>query len=183
MLRFPTLILISLSAAMASAGELRVSAKEPLVVSAPEKWQVLKDKAPAPAFPFDTYRVEPPGTRNAVALITVFDQDKPEFTDPAFLKKILQGDCQPYVSKPADLAKLQFKEVKLTGGLGFYANFTDPDLVGKPVQKGTYKTVTPILLCLGKKYLMKVTLLCDDLNGVDYRELMKVVESLQIKRS
>jgi len=48
---------------------------------------------------------------------------------------------------------------EVSGGLGFYANFVDPDLVGKPVKKGEYKTATAGLVSLYTKYLIKITVL------------------------
>jgi hypothetical protein len=177
-----SLLLIVLVCGFARAGDLAVSAKEPVIVVAPDQWQSTKDKSPSSAFPFETYRVVPPTNRNAVCLISMFDKNKQEFTDPQFLKKILRGDSRPYVGSPDELSKLELKEVKIHGGLGFYANFVDPDLVGKPVEKGSYKTATPIILGLGSKYLIKGTVLCDEINGADYRDIIKIVESIRIKK-
>ena len=168
---------------LANADELRVSFKEPVVVVAPGLWKSTKDKSPtSDSFPLETYRVAAPASRNAVCLISIYDKDKQEFTDHQFLKKILRGDSRPYVSSPDDLPKLELKELKINGGLGFYANFIDPDLVGKPVKEGSYKTATPIILSLGPKYLIKVTVLCDEINGADYRDAIKIVESIRIKK-
>jgi hypothetical protein len=66
--------------------------------------------------------------------------------------------------------------------LGFYANFVDPDLVGKPVKEREYKTATPIILSLGTRYLIKITVLCDEIDGADYRDAIKIVESMAIKK-
>jgi hypothetical protein len=49
------------------------------------------------------------------------------------------------------------------------------------VKPGSYKTATPVLLSLGTKYLLKATILCDEIDGADYREIVKVVESIRIK--
>jgi hypothetical protein len=166
----------------ANADELRVSAKEPVMIVAPNQWTSTTDKSPKGSFPFETYRVEPPASRNAVCLISIFGKDKQEFTDPQLLKKIVRGDSRPYVNSPDELPKLELKELTIHGGLGFYANFVDPDLVGKPMQHGSYKTATPIILCLGSKYLIKVTVLCDEINGADYRDAIKIIESIRIKK-
>src|SRR6266404_53710 len=130
----------------ARGDELRVSSKEPVIVVTGDQWRSTKDKSPANSFPFETYRVAPPVGRNAVCLISILDKEKPEFTDPQFLKKILRGDSRPYVSSAADLSKVELKEIKINGGLGYYANFVDPDLVDKPVKQGSYKTATPVIL-------------------------------------
>lgn len=182
MKKITSLLLIVLVCGFAHAGDLAVSAKEPVIVVAPDQWQSSKDKSLGGAFPFETYRVTPPGNRNAVCLISIYDKDKPQFADPEFLKKIVRGDSRPYVGSPDELAKLELKELKINSGLGFYANFVDPDLVGKPVTQGSYKTATPVILSLGSKYLIKVTILCDEINGADYRDMIKIVESIRIKK-
>ncbi len=177
-----SLLLIFLAYGFSRAEELLVSSKEPLVVVTPDQWKATKDKSPTSSFPFETFRVVPPASRNAVCLISIFEKDRQEFSDPQYLKKILKGDSRPYVSSTDDLSKLELKEMKINGGLGFYANFVDPDLVGKPVEKGSYKTATPIILSLGTKYLIKVTALCNEINGADYRDVIKIVESIRIKK-
>jgi hypothetical protein len=182
MKQITSLLLIVLVCGFAHAGDLAVSTKEPVVVVAPDQWQSSKDTSPSSAFPFETYQVVPSTNRNAVCLISIIGKDKQEFADPQFLKKILRADSRPYVGSPDELDKIELKEMKINSGLGFYANFVDPDLVGKPVKPGSYKTATPILVSLGWKYLIKVTVLCDEINGADYRDMFKIVESIRIKK-
>ena len=174
-------VLIYFICAYANADELRISSKEPLVVTS-DQWKATKDNTPGLLFPFGTYRLTPPAGRNARCLISVLDKDKKEFSDPEFLKKILRGDSMPYVSSPAELSKIEIKEAKINGGLGFYANFVDPDLVGKPVMEGSYKTATPIILSLGTNYLIKVSIFCDELHGADYKDALQILESIRIKK-
>jgi hypothetical protein len=177
-----SLLLLVSVCGFARAGNLTVSATEPIIVVAPDEWLSTKDKSPAGSLPFETYRVSPPANRNAVCLISIYAKDRQEFSDPQFLKTVLRGDSRPYVASPDELAKLVLREMKIKGGFGFYANFVDPDLVGKPAKQGSYKTATPILLSLDSKYLIKVTVLCDEINGADYRDMIKIVESIQIKK-
>jgi len=177
-----SLLLILLAYEFARAGDLPVSAKEPVLVVAPDQWQSKKTTAPSSSYPFETFRVTPPTNRNAVCLISIFDKNRPEFSNAQFLKTLLRADSRPYVGSPDELSKLELKKMKINGGLGFYANFVDPDLVGKPVRKGSYKTATPVILSLGSKYLIKVTVLCDEINGADYRDLIEIVESIRIKK-
>jgi len=177
-----TCLLILFVAGIINGAELRTSSKEPVVVSAPEQWKALKDKTPSAAFPFETYRIEPPTNRNAVCLISIYDKDKPEFSDAEFLKKLLKGDCRPYVGSPNELSKVEAKELKLDGGLAFYANFVDPDLVGKPVVRGSYKTVTPMIVSISSKYLIKITILCDQIDGSDYRDVIAIVKTIKVKK-
>jgi len=182
MKQLTSLLLIVLACGFARAGNLAVSSTEPIIVVAPDQWQSSKDKSLGGAFPFETYQVVPSTNRNAVCLISIMAKNKQEFADPEFLKKALRAESRPYVGSPDDLAKIELKEMKINSGLGFYANFVDPDLVGKPVKPGSYKTATPIYLSLGSQYLIKVTVLCDEINGADYRDMIKIVESIRIKK-
>lgn len=169
-------------AALGHGAELRVSSKEPVVVLYPEDWTATRAKPMNGAFPFEAYRLDPPTNRNAVCLISVLAKDRPEFTDPEFLKKLVRGDSKPYVSSPAELSKVDVKELKIESGAGYYANFTDTELVGKPTKSGSYKTATPMIFVISSKYLVKVTILCDEIDGTDYRDAMAIVKSLKVKK-
>ena len=175
------LLSILMVSAFARAGELRVSATEPIFVVAPDFWQSAKDRPPVGSFPFETYRLVPPLERNAQCLVSIFDKNRPEFADAQFLKKLLRGDFLPYVNSPDDLSKIEIKEMKIKGGLAYYANFVDPDLVGKPVEKGGFKTATPVILSLRTNYLIKVTIFCDQINGPDYQDSTKILESIKTR--
>ncbi len=164
---------------MACAGELPVSSKSPVVVMAPDTWRSAKDNsALATVVPFETFQVTPAAPRNAVCFISVVEKPAPENTNLEFLRKAVRVECKPYTNDPA---KVEIKDLKIDGGVGVYANFVDPDLVGKPVTKGEYKSATLMYVGLGPRYFIKVTVLCDDLNGADYREAMQIVESLKTK--
>jgi hypothetical protein len=152
------------------------------VVVAPAGWTAAADAPPTGAFPFETRRLVPPGERNAVCMISVLGQDSPKFSQAPMLRTLLKGDCRPYLGSPDEAAKVEIKALAIAGGLGFHADFVDPDLVGKPVVKGTYKTVTPIILSIGTRYLIKATILCDEIGGADYREAIALIESIAIRK-
>ena len=181
-MKITCLLAILFVAGIVNGAELLVSSKEPIVVLAPDLWKATKGRSPSGGFPFETYRFEPSTNRNTGFMISVYDKNKPEFADPEFLKKLVRGDSRPYVSSPDELTKIEIKELKIEGGLGFYANFIDPDLVGKPVVKGQFKTATPIIVSVSSKYLVKITLLCDEIDGADYRDAMAVIKSLKVKK-
>jgi hypothetical protein len=174
----PVLLLVT---AITHGAELRISSTEPVTVTVPDQWQSKIEKSPGKSFPFETYRISPPGGRNAACLISLLAKDKPEFNNPQVLQKVVRGDSRPYVHSADELSKINVKEISLNDGVGYYANFIDPDLAGKPVKKGDYKTATPVILSLGKKYLIKVTILCDQIDGPDYGDVIRIVRSLKIK--
>jgi hypothetical protein len=182
-----TILLLSilLGSALARAGELHLSAVEPIYVVAPETWQASKAVSPTTAFRYQTYQIMPPTNHNAAILVSIIGNGKTEvkaeFADREFLKKVLRGVCAPYVASPNDAAKIPIKELSVKGGLEVYADFVDPDLVGKAVQAGNYKVSTPIILSLGSKYLITATIMSDEIGGDDYREAFKIVESIKVK--
>lgn len=180
MKKYLSVFLICLAFGMASAEELRISTKEPLVVSSTAAWKASLIDA-AMDYPYETHQLDPPAARNAVCLISVLGKDRAEFSDAELLKKLLRADSRPYVGSPEELPKIELKQLKISAGLGYYANFVDPDLVGKPVQLGNYKAATLVFLSLGSKYLIKATVLSDEIGGADYLEAMKIVESITVK--
>src|SRR5262245_23648175 len=122
---------------LAHAVELSVSSNEPIVVEASDGWTSGKDRPPSQSFPIETYRVVPQGDRNAVCLISIYDKDKQHYLDPEFLKTLLRSESRPYVSEPDGLSKLEIKEIDNGEVKGYFHNFVDPDLVGKPVKQGS----------------------------------------------
>jgi hypothetical protein len=171
-----------LALADASAAELKISATEPLVVTASDGWVAAASARSAAAFPLATLRIVPTGDRNAVCLISILDKNRSEFKDQQILKNVLRADSRPYLNSPEESVKMAVKELAIPGGLGFYANFVDPNLVANPVRKGSYKTATPIILSIGSDYLVKATILCDDSEGRDYNEALEIVKSIKVAK-
>ena len=174
------ILVVCFAFSVAQASDLRVSSAEPLLVRAVAGWHSAKDSG-MPGMPFETYRLSPPEGRNASVLISVLGKDDAEFSTPETLKNLVRLDSRPYVSSPDELAKIAPKGLKIAGGQGFYADFTDPDLVGKPVAIGNYKISTLVFLSLGTKYLIKCTVLSDAIDGPDYRDAIKILESIKIQ--
>jgi len=166
--------------AHASAAELKIAAGEPLVVETPAGWVSVPATPPGAPRGAATVRIVAPGERNAACMISIVAKNREEFKDPKALKRVLRGACGAYLSSPAEAEKMEVKELPIQGGLAFYANFTDPDLVGKPIKKESYKTATPIVLSIGAGYLINITIFCDDLKSRDYTEALEMVKSLKL---
>lgn len=175
------LLLLVLTVAPLFGTELKVAPSDPLVVTAAPGWTGAQE-APRPGFPFSTLRITPPNGRNAMCLITLMDRNRVEFKDAELLKTLLRGDSRPYLGHSQAWSTVQVKSLKLRGGIGFYVNFTDPDLVGKPVKKGSYKTASPVFFSLGSDYLLKATILCDDFSSADYSEALAMIESIRTQK-
>jgi hypothetical protein len=155
--------------------------KEPIVFNIPENWKLAKGKIPKTPKAL-AYMLSSPAARNAQCSISIENSEMNSADTEKLLKKLLSDDCKPYLSPPDSLSKLEFKEIKLKEGLGLYMNFIDPDMIGKHVKIGSYKTVTPIVLSMGSKYLVRATIFCDDISGEDYMKIMKMIETMSLKK-
>jgi hypothetical protein len=161
------------------AGPLRVSTAEPIIVSAPNGWKIAKDRPPTAQFPFETYKIFHSDGRNAACMISVIGKNREQFADKDLLKKVVAAQARAFVRSENDLAEIEMHDLKVEGGLGLYADFADPNLVGKPAKKGDYKVATPIVVSLGTKYLLQITILTDDTDGEDHRELVNIVKTIR----
>lgn len=161
-----------------SGSEVRLSQNETLVVSVPAGWRSAPSRSASVGFPFDTISFRPTDERNLSVLISILAKDKQEFLDQELLKTILRGDCRSYVTSPTEMAQIEVQALSITGGIGFYVTFTDPDLVGKPPKKGDFKTATPVIFAIGSRYLLKATILADDPAGSDFADAMAIISSV-----
>jgi len=76
--------------------------------------------------------------------------------------------------------RVELKRFDLTQGYGAYSSFTDLRLVGQPPIPGDYKTLSTGIIRLAPGVVATVTILCDDLEGDAFRELLAAVQSLKL---
>lgn len=164
-----------------SGADVSLTPNEPIVVSNSVNWIQTSVRPGTTTFPFKTIRLEAPGEVNASVLISIMDKDRPEFLDKNLLQRILIGESRPYISSQEQFDEIEIKTITIANGVGFYTSFIDPDLVGAPPKKGNYKTVTPMIISIGSKYLLKATLFCDDLDGNGFKEAFAIASSIKIK--
>ena len=155
--------------------------KEPIIFNIPENWKSAKGRIPEIPWA-QAYILNSPAARNAKCSISIEYSEMNSAETDKSLKKFLSDDCKPYLSTPNSLSQIEFNEIKLKEGSGLYMNFIDPDMIGKPVKIGDYKTVTPLVSSMGSKYLVRATMFCDDINGEDYRQIMKMFKTMSLKR-
>lgn len=174
------LIALCVSLTSAHAAVFRVSSAEPVIVTAPANWTVTTHKPATRDFPFESFRIAPAGDVNAICLVSIIGKDDDRFEDKELLEKAVKLNSRPFVPSEKELESVELHELKINGGAGYYADFIDPNLVDKPIKKGNYKVATPMIINLGKKYLIKLTVLSDKVDGPDYKELMKVVQTIRV---
>jgi hypothetical protein len=167
------LIAFSISLVSTRAAVSRISSVEPVLVTAPANWTIAQFKPATRDFPFESFRIVPAGDVNAVCLVSIIGKNDERFDDKDLLQKAVKLNARPFVHSEKELESVELHELKINEGAGYYADFVDPDLAGKPIRKGSYKVATPVMINLGKKYLIKLTILSDKVDGPEYKELMK----------
>jgi hypothetical protein len=88
--------------------------------------------------------------------------------------------CQPIAEKHGE-RKPTAQEFYSRQGFGFFCAFADPELVGKPPQRGNFKHATYGVVRLAPRTYVAVTLLADDLLGADYQALLGMVEGMELR--
>ena len=162
------------------AAVLRISSDEPVLVTAPAGWTATKHKSATRDFPFESFRIAPAGDVNAVCLVSIIGKNDERFNDKELLQKAVKLNSRPFVNSAKEIESVELHELKINEGAGYYADFVDPELVGKPIKKGNFKVATPVVVNLGKKYLIKLTILTDQVDGPEHKELLKVVQTLRV---
>ena len=67
-------------------------------------------------------------------------------------------------------------------GYGFYCSFTDPDLRGRPPEKGNYKVMSTGKIRLAPDVLLDVSIMADDFRDEPYQQLLGAVEGMDYVR-
>jgi hypothetical protein len=128
-----------------------------------------------------TASYNPKDGRNATVLFTLFPGEFLEVSDTATLKKLNRMASRPFLPSPN--AEVPLTEFTCPHGSGVYANFEDPDLVGKPSQKGNYKFATVVTVLLSGGWTLQATILTDGLALPEFNEALEIIQSAAPRRS
>lgn len=123
--------------------------------------------------------IAPTREANAAARLVVNLTEKDEHRTKALLRARVLELCQP-IAVEHGVRKPTAEEFYSRQGFGFHCSFTDPELVGKPPEKGNYKHVTYGVVRLAPRVYVAVTILADDFNGPSYQALLGAVEGMEL---
>ena len=139
-------------------------------------WELSAKVKPVP---FPTLRYGPADGRNAAVLLTLFPAAQAGVTNLATLKLFHRKGCTPFVrALDTDVPQT---EVKLPGGgVGVFASFEDPSLVGKPPQRENYKWTTSFSFLLGDDALVQATIFSDDTTTSEFKEALAIIRSMAL---
>lgn len=122
--------------------------------------------------------IEPKGDDNAKGSITITFPQQDEFATKAKLKKRVETDGAELAARCVE-GKPVGKEILVRQGFGFYCNFTDPELVGKPPQKGNFKTVSAGLIRVAPNVLVEFSIMSDGFRAPSYQDLLGAIEGME----
>ncbi len=115
---------------------------------------------------------------NAACTINVTFPERDSFDTKARLKLRVEADSRNMAEQSVE-RKAVAKEFNVASGYGFYCNFTDPELKGKPPEKGNYKTMSAGKIRLSAEVVLEVSIVSDGFNSDPYQQLLGAIEGME----
>ncbi len=177
MKRFPLLLLLLLGAArlLGQSETLDFGGHGKLTLYLPGDWKFntsdFGDR--------QLININPTGDANASCTLTITFPDQDHYDTKGRLKQRVEVNGVQYAEQSVE-GKAVGKEFNLQKGYGFYCNFTDPELVGKPPQKGNFKTITEGMIHLAPDVLIEVAISADGFSSDPYQQLLGMLEGMEL---
>ena len=115
---------------------------------------------------------------NAGLTFAVTFPETDRFDTKARLKLRVEADCQGLAQESVE-GKAYGREFSVTAGYGFYCNFTDPKLRGRPTEKGNYKVMSVGKVRLAADVLVDVQIMGEGFSDEAYNQLLGAVEGME----
>jgi hypothetical protein len=115
---------------------------------------------------------------NASCSLTITYPERDRYDTPARLKMEVETRGETFASQSVE-GKAYAQEYNLRGGFGFHCDFTDPSLVGKPPQKGNFKTISAGLVHLAPDVLLEIGISADGFKSAPYQALLGMIEGME----
>lgn len=126
--------------------------------------------------------LEPTDERvNANATLTVTFPEQDRYSTKSKLRTQVEVNARQYEESSVE-RKAVARELMGREGYGFYCNFTDPELIGKPPQKGNYKVISVGTIRVAPDVLIEMAINADDFRGKPYQQLLGAIEGMEYKR-
>lgn len=117
---------------------------------------------------------------NASCTLAVSFPDVDRFDTKAKLKMRVEIDTAGFAPQSVE-GRAIAKEFSLASGYGFYCNFTDSELRGKPVKPGDYKVATAGKIKLSPQVLADVFIGAEGFRDEAYQQLLGAIEGMEFK--
>jgi hypothetical protein len=115
---------------------------------------------------------------NASCTLVVTFPEIDRFDTKARLKLRVEADGRGLAEESVE-RKAIGREFTLTTGYGFYCNFTDPNLRGKPMEKGNYKVMSAGKIRLTAEVLIDVQIMGEGFSDEAYNQLLGAIEGME----
>jgi len=115
---------------------------------------------------------------NAMCTIAVSFPATDRYDTKARLKLRVEADAFGLAEQSVE-RKAFAREFALTTGYGFYCSFTDPDLRGKPMEKGNYKVMSVGKVRLTPQVLLDVQIMGEGFSDEAYNQLLGAIEGME----
>lgn len=169
------LLLLSVVFVRAQSDTINLGSHGKLTIYLPDSWKVNVSE-------FGEKRIitiEPKDENVNAGMTMTFDfPERDLFSEKRKLKLKVEAACQPYIEHSVE-EKAAAQEFRLRSGTGFYCNFTDPDLIGKPPEKGNYKTISVGIIRLAPDVTMDIGINADGFKSRQYQDLLGAVEGME----
>ncbi len=117
---------------------------------------------------------------NASCSFKVSYPDVDRYDTKARLKLRVEANGAPYAEQAVE-GKAYAKEFAIGVGYGFYCNFTDAALRGKPAPPGEFKVISAGIIRLAPDILIEVFMGADSFKDEAYQQLLGAIEGLEFK--
>lgn len=175
---FFSALLLALSLTVAHAIEFKWDGKGTIRIDNTDGWKL--EGAPAEGLGF-TITGHPDSGVPLVFQVTLLDvpADRPVQEEElvGHLEASLQRFLEQSVEKEVHPIALKMKQ-----GRGWFAELTDSSLVGKPSVPNDYKILRNAIALLDPHALVVATMQCDDVDGVESAEMLRMLSSLRFDR-
>jgi hypothetical protein len=172
---------IILTALASQAAEFDLGAHGTLSVTVPDDWDVQGKAANRPdGTPIGyAFAIKPRSDANAKCLLTLAYTTN-GVPNKEFIRKEVLRTCEAFVSESVEKKK-NLKDFSLEKGYGAYCLFTDASLVGKKTKPGDYKVMGSGLVQPADNMLAVVSLFADEADGIEFKAMIKIINSLKVK--
>jgi len=121
--------------------------------------------------------IAPKGDANASCTLTITFPERDRLDSKSRLKMQVEIDGEKFAEGSVE-GKAVGREFGVHAGYGFYCNFTDPDLVGKPPQPGNFKVISAGKVHVAPDVLVEVGINADGFKSDAYQSLLGAIEGM-----
>lgn len=177
MKKLSALFLLSVACATGQVETLNLGPHGRLTIYLPGDWTVTSTRNTEQI----TLTISPKKESiNASCTLEVSFPETDRFDTKARLKLRVEAEGQGLAEQSVE-RKAFGREFTVASGYGFYCNFTDPDLRGKPMEKGNYKVMSVGKIRLSAEVLIDVHIMGEGFSEESYQQLLGAVEGMEYK--